>query len=269
MYDTTLGWVNGGSIQGPMGATGPIGATGPEGVTGPIGSTGATGPVGAEGATGPVGSTGATGPLGETGPTGPQGEIGPTGATGPVGLTGATGPEGITGATGPIGSTGPTGPTGATGPQGVSSTIYEYRAETTVTSGYPGDGDIVWNNFTQISATELLVSHRKYPNTDIDIFLAQIVVGQKLTIQDAASSSNYQIWQVNATPTNYNPGTATSYWAFPVTLLSSAGTGTTNFAHNLDIFLATLSGIQGATGPTGPQGSTGATGPAGIDGATG
>ena len=130
----------------------------------------------------------------------------------------------------------------------------------------------MWNNATQISATSINVNHRTVENTDIDIFLAQIKVGERFTIQDLTASANYQIWEVTATSTNTNPGTANSYWIYPVTLISSAGTGTTNFADNHSVFLAITSGIQGATGPTGPTGASGvagSSGPTGPAGATG
>jgi hypothetical protein len=65
----------------------------------------------------------------------------------------------------------------------------------------------------------------------------------------------------------------TNYVEVPVTLTSSAGTGTTNFANNHALIVAIIStGIVGPTGPigaTGPTGATGATGPVGLTGATG
>jgi hypothetical protein len=75
----------------------------------------------------------------------------------------------------------------------------------------------------------------------------------------------------------------TNYVEVPVTLTSSAGTGTTNFANNHALIVAIIStGIVGPTGPAGPTGATGptgaastvpgptgATGPAGVTGATG
>jgi len=65
----------------------------------------------------------------------------------------------------------------------------------------------------------------------------------------------------------------TNYVEVPVTLITSAGTGTTNFANNHPLIVAIIStGIVGPTGPigaTGPTGATGATGPMGLTGATG
>jgi hypothetical protein len=193
---------------------------------------------------------------------------GPSGADSPVvGPTGPTGAQGIQGVTGPTGATGPTGS------QGTSSTFYPYKAKTTSTSGDPGLEYLSWNNSTQISATQINVSHEDHNNIDIDIFLATIQNTQRFTIQDANASANYQIWQVNGTPTNTNPGTSSSYWTYPVTLVASNGTGTTNFSNNHVVILAVTSGIVGPTGPTGPTGAdstvAGPTGPTGANGANG
>jgi hypothetical protein len=141
-----------------------------------------------------------------------------------------------------------------------------YRANTTSTSGYPGDGDILWNNATQISATSINVSHLTDSNVDIDIFLALLTAGEQIVIQSQSSSVDYQTWTISGAPTNVNPGAANSYWTYPVTLFASGGTGTTNFTSGQTLFLALVNGISGPTGPggpTGPTGSTGATGPTG------
>ena len=94
---------------------------------------------------------------------------------------------------------------------------------------------------------------------DIDIFLALIATGQTITLQDANVSANYQNWYVTGATTNVNPGAANSYWTVPVSLTSSAGTGTTGFTNNHQLFLAIVTGAVGPTGPTGPTGSSGPT----------
>jgi hypothetical protein len=242
---------------------GATGVTGPQGTPG--GATGVTGATGPQGITGPQG---ATGPTGVTGATGVQGTTGPTGSTGVTGVQGATG---LQGTTGPIGPTGISGPTGATGPQGYSSSLFLYFANTTITSGYPGDGDLLWNTATQISATQISISHLTDDNIDVDIFLAQLKQTEILTIQSQTSSSNYQTWRINGTPTNTNPGASNSYWNYPVALVASGGTGTTNFSNGQALFVALVNGAEGATGPTGATGVgiTGATGVQGVTGPTG
>ena len=264
---------------GPTGPTGSTGATGPTGPTGSTGATGPTGPTGSTGATGPTGPTGSTGATGPTGPTGSTGATGPTGPTGSTGATGPTGPTGSTGATGPTGPTGPTGadstvvgPTGPTGAQGTSSSLFLYQAHTTSTSGDPGTQHVLWNQATQNTATQVNVSHLTDNNLDIDIFLALLQAGEKITIQDRNSSAQYQTFLITGAPTNINPGAANSYWTLPVSNTASAGG---NFSNNQTIFLAVVSGVTGPTGaagptgPTGSNGSNGATGPTGPTGSNG
>jgi collagen type VII alpha len=261
-------------ITGATGAAGINGATGLTGATGTAGTNGATGATGAAGINGATGLTGATGAAGTngatglTGATGTAGSNGATGATGANGANGSTGATGVTGATG-IGSTGATGPTGATGAQGTSTSLFLYKANTGATSGYPGNGDLLWNNGTQISATQINISHLTDDGIDIDVFLSLIDQTETILLQDQNNSANYQKFTVNGTPTNVNPGAANSYWAVPVIIATSGGTGTTNFANNHQLFLAIVNGVAGATGPQGSTGATGAQGSTGAQGATG
>ena len=266
---------------GNTGPTGPTGQTGPQGgqgIQGPTGGQGPIGPTGPTGVKGPTGNDGLTGVTGPTGPTGPTGTVGPTGATGPTGPTGAAstvpGPTGPAG--GPTGPTGPAsviaGPTGPTGAAGTSSNLFLYRANTGATSGYPGDGDILWSSLTQTSATFINVSHLTDANVDIDIFLALLVQTEQFVIQSQTVSGDNQVWQITGTPTVFNPGTSTAYWQYPVTLVSSSGVGTTGFPNTAPLFLALVNGVSGptgASGPTGPTGVVGPTGPAGAAGPTG
>ena len=277
--------------QGPTGPTGPLGPTGPTGatgeastVTGPTGATGAvgdTGPTGAQGIQGEIGPTGpqgiqgaqgVQGVQGNTGPTGPQGiqgEIGPTGPTGPQGIEGPTGPTGPTGAASTV--TGPTGPTGPQGQAGQSSSFYDYKIDTTTTSGNPGTGLLAYNNASQTSATQIQINHIDQDGYDIDLFLGLTKQGDTLVIQDAANSANSQTFVVTGSITDYG----NSYVTVPVSLVSSTGTGTTpGFADDLSVLLVIANiGPTGPTGPMGPTGATGAastvTGPTGPTGATG
>jgi len=205
------------------------------------------------GPTGPTGAQGGVGPTGPTGPTGAQGQS----ITGPTGETGATGPQGPTGAAGTAGLDGPTGPTGAAG---TSSNIFKYKANTGATSGYPGDGYLLWNNATQINANAINVSHLTDDGVDIEVFLALIQETETILIQEQSESANYQSWTISGTPTTTNPNTATAFTTFPVTLDGSNGTGTSNFSNNTALFLALVNGVSGPTGPIGPTGPTGATG---------
>jgi len=184
-------------------------------------------------------------------------QTGPTGPTGPVGPQGA--PSNVTGPTGYTGAIGATGATGPTGPNGTSSVLFNYNSNTSNTnvSIYTGDGNICWNNSAQISSTALTISSRDTNGADIDLFLSSLASGQQIVIQQQTNSSNYQTFQITSAPTEVNPGTLTSYWAFPVSLVSSGGTGTSNFANALPIFIAITTLQPGPTGPTGPAGAAG------------
>ena len=119
-------------------------------------------------------------------------------------------------------------PQGAAGANGGSSTAWNYRAKTNATSGYPTDGHLLWNNATQLSATQILVSHLNDDDTDIELFLSFFVEGQKLFIQNRDDSSQNQIWDITGTPTVTGANTSTAYYTFPVTLVSSQGAAFTN-----------------------------------------
>jgi len=122
----------------------------------------------------------------------------------------------------------PTGATGATGASGGSSTAWNYRAKTNATSGYPGNGYLLWNNATQLSATNILVSHLNDDGTDVELLLSFFAQGQKIFIQNRDNSSQNQVWEITGTPTVTGANTSTAYYTFPVTLVSSAGSAFTN-----------------------------------------
>lgn len=139
----------------------------------------------------------------------------------------------------------------AVGGTGVMSagTMWLYKAKTTATSGYPADGYMLWNNATQTSATSLIFAHLTTDDLDIDVLLATLQVGMTLILQDSNDSANFQKWTISASPTNTNPGTATSYWTVPVVLGSapaSGGTGTTGFANNHQLVVFVVRSVSGA-----------------------
>ena len=240
--DTTGIKFGDGTIQTTASIAGATGATG-AGIQGSTGATGISGIDGATGSTG-IGSTGATG----------IGEQGSTGATG-------IGEQGSTGATG-IGATGATGLVGATGISGQSATFYNYQADANQTSGVPTTGHLFWNNASQVAATSITLSHIDALGNDIDVFFPLFKTGDTFVIQDQNNSNNFQTWEISATPTI----ALNSYILIPSTLVTSGGTGTTDFANNHQLIFAIVSsGLVGPTGSTGAtgvgtQGSTGATG---------
>ena len=247
-YDSnTSQWVT--AVVGAQGTTGAQGVQGP---------TGAQGADGTQGATGTQGSLGTQGILGAQGPQGPQGETGTQGANGTQGVQGVQGPEGTQGVQGTQGIQ------GYSGADGNSSSYYNYKADTSITSGDPGNGGtLYWNNATQTSATVIVIDHLTDTGVDVDVFLALLKTGDTIIIQDASDSANYQQWTVNGAETIY----PNNYVTVPVTLETSAGTGTTGFANNHDLIVVIIA--AGVQGPTGAQGTAGAQGAQGIQGTTG
>ena len=129
------------------------------------------------------------------------------------------------------------GPKGDDGANGGSTSAWNYKAKTNATSGYPGNGYLLWNNATQTSATSIIVSHLSDDDTDLELLLSFFTVGQKLFIQDRDESANNQVWQISGTPTVTGANTSTAYYTFPVTLLSSAGTP---FANNHQLIFGAI-----------------------------
>jgi hypothetical protein len=119
----------------------------------------------------------------------------------------------------------------------------------------------LWNNATQISATQINVDDIDKDGYDVHIFLNNVKPNDELFIQDASNSVNYQEWKVTSVTDQ------TTHVEYGVTFVSSGGTGTTNFANNHEVLLIIRD--IGATGPTGPQGATGPTGAQGATGPTG
>jgi hypothetical protein len=140
---------------------------------------------------------------------------------------------------------GPAGAAGADGQDGSSSSYFFYRTKTTIISGDPLSLHIRWNNVTpQISATELGISKETEDGVDISIFLALLQVGDTIVIQDKDVAANFQTWEVSGAITD-NP----TWVSVPVTFVTSGGTGTSNFANNLEVIVAiSREGTAGADG---------------------
>ena len=196
------------------------------------------------------------------------GESGISGLQSVSGISGLQSVSGISGISGINGASGISGVSGIAGSNGVSSSVFYYSANTLSTSGNPGTGYTLWNNVTQTASTQINIHHltdnlTNNEYTDIDVFLATIAPGQKLIIQDQQISGDYQIWNVTGATTNINPNTSTSYWTVPVSISSSAGVGSTNFANNENIFIAIQGGTSGISGLSGVSGISGQLGPTG------
>lgn len=118
--------------------------------------------------------------------------------------------------------------------------LWAYKAKTSATSGDPASTHLLWNNATQISATQLNLSHITDDGFDIDLYFPYIVTGDQLIVQDRDDSTNYQIWTVSGATTIHS----NSYIEIPVTLDSSGGSGTTNFSNNHQLLVAKFGGTS-------------------------
>ncbi len=126
VFSESHGWVNNGTIQGPVGPQGIQGEKGeaftyadftPGQLAELKGERGETGPAG------PQGMPGREGEKGEKGETGPQGERGPEGPAGPPGAVGASGEKGEQGERGEAGPQGPPGVDGRSAVRILSGTL--------------------------------------------------------------------------------------------------------------------------------------------------
>jgi len=258
--------------SGDSGISGFSGESGYSGWSGEVGASGFSGESGYSGFSGESGYSGYSGAVGESGYSGISGysgESGISGWSGDSGISGWSGDSGISGYSGDSGISGFSGYSGYSGAIGQSSSLFLYDAEAVDTSGQPANGFLLWNNATQINATQINVSHLTSNGIDIDIFLALLQPTQKFTIQDQNASANYQSWLITGATTNINPNTANSYWTIPVSLISSGGTGTTDFPNNHPLFLAVTAGVSGTSGYSGYSGYSGISGFSGISGYSG
>ena len=90
----------------------------------------------------------------------------------------ATSSFGVGGGAGTSGTSGVSGTSGTSGINGVSTNLFLYEADANSFTGAPSSGHILWNNATQISATQININHlTDTPITDIDIFLSLLQVG--------------------------------------------------------------------------------------------
>jgi len=129
-------------------------------------------------------------------------------------------------------------PRGSDGISGRSASVFNYKAKTNATSGYPGNGYLLWNNGVQLNSSSIIVSHINSDDVDLELILSFFVVGQKIFIQDKDDSSQNQVWLVSGTPTLTGANTSTAYFTFPVTLVSSNGTA---FSNNEQIVFGSVS----------------------------
>ena len=114
-----------------------------------------------------------------------------------------------------------------------TSNIYLYNSSTVILPP-PGTSQIRYNNTVQSNATEIYISHLTRDGIDIDEFLTLINNLSIIYIQDQNSSLNYIKYSVSGTPTIV----LNDYITIPVSVIVSAGTGTSNFINGHNIFMS-------------------------------
>ena len=235
--------------NGTNGTSGTSGAAGSSGSSGSSGASGSSGSTGSGGTSGTSGSDGTSGSNGSSGSSGSSGSDGSSGTSGSSGSDGSSGSSGSSGSDGSSGTSGSNGTDGTSGSSGVSNSFFNYQAKTTITSGNPGSGHIIWDNATQTGSTQINISDIDQQSNNLDVFLSQLKSGSRITLQDKLIQGNYQVWDIGTSTDN------TSYWSYPVTLVSS----TYQFTNNEDllfIITTTPSGTSGSSGTAGTSGTS-------------
>jgi hypothetical protein len=248
--------------SGSSGTSGTDGSSGSSGSSGTSGTNGINGTAGTDGSSGTNGSSGTSGANGTSGTDGTSGIRGTDGTSGTNGTSGTSGANGTSGTDGTSGVSGTSGSSGSSGLDGLSNSFFNYKAKTTIYSGDPSSGYLLWNNAIQSDTTEINISETDDNGNNVDIFLSQLKSGTTITIQDQASHLNYQTWVIGTPVDN------TTYWTLPVT----ASTITYSFSNNQDVLFIVSSipsGTSGTSGSSGSSGTSGNSGTAGTNGSSG
>jgi disulfide oxidoreductase YuzD len=115
------------------------------------------------------------------------------------------------------------------------SLLGNYKVDANDTTPPAANGRIKYSNATQISSANLYVSAITNEGMDVEVLISLLNVGTVLLIQDENDAANYQKWQISSTPTFQS---ISDSYTIPVTLLTSSGTGTSNFPNNHEVFFS-------------------------------
>jgi len=115
------------------------------------------------------------------------------------------------------------------------SLLGNYKVDANDTTPPAANGRIKYSNATQINSANLYVSAITDEGMDVEVLISLLNVGTILLIQDENDAANYQKWQISSTPTFQS---ISDSYTIPVTLLTSAGTGTSNFPNNHEVFFS-------------------------------
>lgn len=158
------------------------------------------------------------------------------------------------------------GPQGIQGTQGTDGIDAGYAyAWSTLTSGDPGSGKIAGNSGTISSISQLQVSETDANGVSLAAIIAtwddstsSTKARITITKEGTSGGANKHIFSLTGAGTDQG-----SYWTFPVTYVSTAGT----ISNGDSVAVLVLEkGDKGDTGATGAAGSTGATGATGATG---
>ena len=141
-----------------------------------------------------------------------------------------------------------------------SGTNFNYNARTnTQANADPGVGNVVWNNATILSSTQLYISAEDNNFVDQTNYLNTITIGAQLYLQDQNVSSVFQRWAI--TSITHNAGTP-GWFTFGVTLINQNGAATVANNHkiylafsgsgNVTTFQTSLSGLTPSAATSGP-----------------
>lgn len=115
----------------------------------------------------------------------------------------------------------------------ISAILGEYKVDANTITAGAATGYLRYNNATQTSATNIYINEQSQTGVDITLFLELLAVGAAFVIQDKNDHANIQQFEITSAPVDNG-----TYWTIPVTFVSSAGTGTTGFANNHEVFAA-------------------------------
>lgn len=115
-----------------------------------------------------------------------------------------------------------------------NATMHFFKVEYGTTEP-PGSGNIKFNTTSNPSATKIWISHLTSDGVDVDAFLQLITNLSVIFIQDSSLSDNYVKYK--AVSRVVGP----TYTTVTVVYLESAGTGSSQFPNNHDVFLAVFS----------------------------
>lgn len=112
-----------------------------------------------------------------------------------------------------------------------NSNFYLYDNTNSTTDTTPVSGEVIINSVSNTTATIVYISHITRDNIDVEVFWKFVNTLTELYLQDQSLSSNFIQYNITAAPTI----TVGNKIAIPVSVVNSAGTGSSSFGsgHNI------------------------------------